>query len=130
VSDEDLTPPEDVPAVSAEALVDGEVREDPSEHGVEGVEERTYPSTIGGAFYLGVLAVVAAALVVVCFGSWRTGIRVFGGVLVVAAAVRLALGPRDAGMLAVRNKGFDAVLLTLVGLAFVVLASSIPDQPV
>ncbi|WP_162799217.1 DUF3017 domain-containing protein [Nocardioides sp. 616] len=117
-----VTPAEDIPPVSAESLVDGVAAPEP-------IEERTYPSTIGGAFYLGVLAVVAVALTVTVLGSWRTGIRIFGGVLVVAAAVRLLLGPRDAGMLAVRNKGMDAVLLTVVGAAFVVLASSIPDQP-
>ncbi|WP_162599940.1 DUF3017 domain-containing protein [Nocardioides solisilvae] len=123
MTDGEIRPPEDVPPVSAESLVDGELRDG------EAVEERSYPSTIGGAFYLLFLAVVVVALVVVVLGSWRTGIRVFGGVLVVAAAVRLVLGPRDAGMLAVRSKAVDAGLLASVGTALVVLASSIPDQP-
>ena len=122
MTDDGIKPPEDVPPVSAESLVEGEGREPEP-------EERTYPSTIGGAFYLAFLAVVAVSLVVVVLGSWRTGIRIFGGVLVVAAAVRVLLGSRDAGMLAVRSKPIDAFLLTSVGAALIVLASSIPDQP-
>ncbi|WP_181312176.1 DUF3017 domain-containing protein [Nocardioides campestrisoli] len=126
MSSSDLTPPEDVPPVSAEALVDGEVREDAPEV----PEERTYPSTIGGAFYLLFLVIAAVALVVVSVGPWRTGVRLFGGVLLVAAVVRVLLPSRDAGMLAVRNKGIDAGLMTAVGAALLALASSIPDQPV
>ena len=125
MSDGEIKPPEDVPPVSAESLVDGEVREPDAAQ----TEERTYPSTIGGAFYLLFLLIAAAALVVVVLGSWRLGIRLFGGVLIVAAAVRLVLGSRDAGMLAVRGKAVDAGLLTAVGAALLVLASSIPDQP-
>ena len=74
-------------------------------------------------------AVAVVALGVVATGAWRTGIRWFGGALVVAAVVRVALKPRDAGMLAVRSKPIDAVLLVGVGAALVVLAGSIPDQP-
>ncbi|MGN0065058.1 MAG: DUF3017 domain-containing protein [Nocardioides sp.] len=122
-----LVPPEHVPAVSAEALVDGEHAAEVVGEGVE--EERRYPSTIGGAFYLLVLGVVTAGLVFVAVGQWRTGIRTFGGALVFAALVRLALKPRDAGMLAVRNKPFDAGVLALLGALMVFLAGSIPDQP-
>lgn len=123
MSEGDLPTPEDVPPVSAEALVDGEVAPHVD------LEERRYPSTIGGAFYLVVLAVAAVAVGIVVVGSWRTGIRWLGGALLVAAAVRLALKSRDAGMLAVRSKGVDALLLSVVGAALVFLASSIPDQP-
>lgn len=114
-----IRPPESVPPVSAESLVDNE----------EVVEERRYPSTIGGAFYLLVLAVVATGLVLVATGEWRGGVRAMGGALVFAAAVRLVLRPRDAGMLAVRHKVLDAFVLTLLGAALIVLAGSIPDQP-
>lgn len=112
---------DDIPAVSAESLVDGEATAE---------EPRTYPSTIGGGFYLVLLVVAAFALVLVVVGPWRTGIRVFGGVLFAAAALRLSLPARDAGMLAVRSKPVDAGLLTGVGLLVIFLAQSIPDQPV
>ncbi|GAA1926328.1 hypothetical protein GCM10009737_30190 [Nocardioides lentus] len=92
-------------------------------------EPRRYPSTIGGALYLVVLAVTAAGVVVAGIGPWRTGLRVVAGALVAAALLRLALRTRDAGMLAVRHRAFDAALLLALGGAIVFLTSSIPDQP-
>jgi hypothetical protein len=41
----------------------------------------------------------------------------------------VVLSPRDAGMLAVRHKALDVVLLAGLGAALIFLASSIPDQP-
>ncbi|GAA5115540.1 hypothetical protein GCM10023339_22850 [Alloalcanivorax gelatiniphagus] len=111
----DIQPPESVPPVSAEPV-------DPD-------EPRRYPSTIGGAFYLLVLGVVAVAMVIVVLDEWRTGIRLMGGALVLAAAVRLVLRARDAGMLAVRHKVLDALVLVVLGGALIFLAGSIPNQP-
>ena len=90
---------------------------------------RRYPSTIGGMFYLLVMAVVAVALALVVLDEWRTGIRLMGGALIMAAAVRLVLRTRDAGMLAVRHKLFDALVLIVLGGSLIFLAGSIPDQP-
>jgi len=115
----EIVPPEDVPPVSAEDLVDGQVVE----------EERRYPSTLGGAFYLACLGAVAAGLLVVVYGDWRLGIRIMGGSLLASALVRVVLRSRDAGMLAVRNKPIDALVLVGLGVAMIWLAGSIPDQP-
>ena len=52
-----------------------------------------------------------------------------GGALVFAALVRLVLRARDAGMLAVRHKVLDAVILLVLGGLLIFLAGSIPDQP-
>jgi hypothetical protein len=112
-----IEPPESVPPVSAEPSP-----EDPD-------EPRRYPSTIGGAFYLLVLGTVAVAMVVVVLDEWRTGIRLMGGTLIFAAAVRLVLRSRDAGMLAVRHKLLDAIVLVVLGGSLIFLAGSIPDQP-
>jgi hypothetical protein len=112
---EHIEPPESVPPVSAEPV-------DPD-------EPRRYPSTIGGAFYLLVLGAVGVSMVVVALDEWRTGIRLMGGSLIVAAAVRLVLRRRDAGMLAVRHKLLDAVVLLVLGGSLIFLAGSIPDQP-
>ena len=112
-----VEPPESVPPVSAEPPP-----EDPD-------EPRRYPSTIGGAFYLLVLGVVAVAMVVVALDEWRTGIRLMGGSLIFAALVRLVLRARDAGMLAVRHKVLDAAVLIVLGGSLIFLAGSIPDQP-
>ena len=93
------------------------------------LDGRRYPSTIGGAFYLVVLAVVAIAIGVVASGNWRTGVRWFGAALVFAAVVRAVLPAKDAGMLAVRKRWWDCFLLIATGVALIVLAGSIPDQP-
>ena len=119
-----IAPPESVPPVSAEELVDG-VQPDPDD--LE--EERRYPSTIGGAFYLLVLATCIVGVGVVVSGEWRTGIRVFGGALLFGSLVRLLLSNRDAGMLAVRFKALDVLMLAALGAALIFLAGSIPDQP-
>jgi cation transport ATPase len=124
--DAHILPPESVPPISAEDLVDGD---HPEDHPEGELEERRYPSTIGGAFYLLVLLITVAGLVVASLGDWRVGVRMLGGALVFAAAVRVVLGPRDAGMLAVRHKALDVGLLVALGAALIFLASSIPDQP-
>ena len=92
-------------------------------------EERRYPSTIGGAFYLLVLVVVTGGLVVAAVDEWRSGIRIMGGALIFGAFVRLILRGRDAGMLAVRHKVLDAVILLVLGGVLIFLAGSIPEQP-
>lgn len=91
---------------------------------------RAYPRTVGGMAYLVMLAVACVGVLVVVLADWRIGIRIFAGVLVAGALLRVALPSRDAGMLAVRSKSVDAVLLLGVGAALLLLASSIPDQPV
>ena len=117
-----IVPPESVPPISAEDLVDGD-------HPGNQPEERRYPSTIGGAFYLLVLLITVAGLAVAALSDWRVGIRMLGGALLLASAVRAVLSPRDAGMLAVRHKALDVLLLAGLGAALIFLASSIPDQP-
>jgi hypothetical protein len=93
-------------------------------------EPRRYPSTIGGACYLFVLAVLAVGVGVVVNGDWRVGVRVMGGALLFAALSRLVLPTKDAGMLEVRNRWLDTFLLAAVGAGLIFLASSIPNQPI
>ena len=121
-----IVPPESVPPISAESLVDGD---HPGDQPEGEPEERRYPSTIGGAFYLLVLLITVAGLAVAALSDWRVGIRMLGGALLLASAVRVVLSPRDAGMLAVRHKALDVLLLAGLGAALIFLASSIPDQP-
>jgi hypothetical protein len=93
-------------------------------------EERRYPSTIGGAFYIGILGATGVGIAIV-FRShdWRLGVRVVAGALFAAALLRLVLPQRDAGMLAVRHRLVDVGLLVFVGGALFFLAGDIPDQP-
>jgi hypothetical protein len=92
-------------------------------------EERRYPSTIGGLFYLLVLAAGATGIAIVWSGDWRLGIRCLAAGLCFASLLRLVLPSRDAGMLAVRSRFFDAILLGGLGAALFFLAQTIPNQP-
>ena len=93
-------------------------------------EPRRYPSTIGGLIYLGVLAVSAVGLGIVVQGDWRLGVKWNAAALVLAALVRLFIPAQQAGMLAVRRRVIDVVILAGLGIALWFLATTIPNQPV
>jgi hypothetical protein len=124
VTDEPPAEPPAEPVPSPE-----EIAEELDAAAEEQEEDRHYPSTIGGAFYLAVLAVSAVGLAIVWSGDWRLGMRCLAGGLCFAAALRLVLPAKDAGMLAVRNRFFDAILLGGAGVAIFFLAATIPNQP-
>ena len=92
-------------------------------------DERRYPSTIGGAFYLVVLATGTIGIAIVWGGDWRLGIRCLAAGLCFAALLRLVLPRKDAGMLAVRHRLVDTFLLGGMGAALFFLATTIPNQP-
>lgn len=71
-----------------------------------------------------------AGLLVAGLGDWRTGIRIVSGALVGAATLRLVLPEREAGMLAVRHRVLDVSILVVIAGALLLLASTIPEQPV
>jgi hypothetical protein len=110
-------PPEDVPPVSAEVL-GGPASEEP----------RRYPSTIGGGLFLLVLVAMVTGILVAT-QDWRLGVRVVAGALGFAALVRLVLPQKDAGMLAVRHRMLDVLILAGASAGLVFLAFSIPNQP-
>lgn len=93
-------------------------------------EGRRYPSTIGGFFYLWVLAAAALGVAWAWLGDdWRLGVTWISASLMSAAALRLVLPERDAGMLAVRHRLLDVFLLGSIGGALLFLARTIPNQP-
>lgn len=87
------------------------------------------PQTLGGVVYLGVLAASFVGLGVVLAGAWRTGLSWIGAALLVAAVSRLVLSDRRAGMLRVRRRWSDVLMLTIAGVGLIVLTVVVPDQP-
>jgi hypothetical protein len=102
--------------------------ETPSEPGHDD-DRRRYPRTIGGMFYLVVLAATLVGIVIVATGNWRAGTRWIAAALMFAALIRLVLPARDAGMLAVRHRAVDCLMLAGVGAVLLFLAATIPNQP-
>jgi len=70
---------------------------------------------------LAAILVVGAGLVLVTFGYWRRGLVVIGLALIGAALLRLFLPLRRVGLLAVRSRSVDVLLLAGTGLALTVL---------
>ncbi len=87
------------------------------------------PQTLGGVVYLGVLGSAAVGLLLVAFGPWRAGLTWIGVGLLVAAATRLVLSDRSAGMLRVRRRWSDVLMLTVAGVGLIVLSVVVPNQP-
>jgi hypothetical protein len=121
-----VTPLSDGPAQEPESGVPAAPAEQPSLSLVE-EEPRRYPSTVGGFCYLVILALTVLGLVVVALGHWRGGVHVIAAALAVAGAARGVLPRRDACMLEVRSRWFDAGLLVGAAVAVWVLASTIPN---
>lgn len=87
------------------------------------------PRSRGSQIYLGQLLVVLVGLVLVVAGPWRAGVAVVGGAFILGAVARSVVPLSHTGMLRVRGKFFDMLWMTLLGVALIVLALVIPDQP-
>jgi hypothetical protein len=92
------------------------------------VESSAAARTLRAWPLLVVLVGVVAGLVIalVAESGWRLGCLVIGGSLVVGGIERMALPSREAGLLQVRSKAFDAGMLIILGLAIMVLAVAVP----
>ena len=113
--------PEDLDEVPSVSEIAEEIAEE---------EGRRYPSTIGGFFYLWVLAAAALGVAWAWLGDdWRVGVTWIAASLLAAAGLRLVLPERDAGMLAVRHRLLDVFTLGSIGGVLLFLARTIPNQP-
>ena len=74
-----------------------------------------------------VLVAVLAGLLFVAAGRFRAGTVVLALSVLLAAALRAGLSTRTAGLLAVRSRVVDAVLLGVLGLGMLVLALIVPE---
>jgi len=89
----------------------------------------TTPRSRGSQFYLLQLLGVVVGLGLVVAGPWRVGVEVVGATFVLGALARWVVPVNHTGMLRVRSKVFDVFWMTTLGVALIVLAIVIPDQP-
>jgi hypothetical protein len=73
-----------------------------------------------------VLVGVLVGLALVYQDRWRRGMLVVGVALALAGLARLGLPTRRVGLLAVRGRAFDTVILVLLGASVITLTSTVP----
>jgi hypothetical protein len=77
---------------------------------------------------LGLAGVVAVAgLVILTFYDWRNGVLIFAGGVLLAGLLRGVLSDTAAGLLHVRGRMFDTLLLLGVGAAILLLGLIVPS---
>ncbi|MGA4509010.1 DUF3017 domain-containing protein [Propionibacteriaceae bacterium G1746] len=76
-----------------------------------------------------VLVAMGASCVVMATGHWRRGAFAFGSAVVLAGLLRMVLPSRRAGLLALRARWFDTVLLLVAGAALLALTLVVPPSP-
>ena len=72
-----------------------------------------------------VLTGVAIGLAIVAFGHWRAGCTLIGASITAGGLLRL-LPQQRVGLLAVRNRALDSIVLLGVGVGVMVLAWLVP----
>jgi hypothetical protein len=90
---------------------------------------RRLPRTIGGMVYIVVVAMTLVGIGITVAGPWRTGLGWMGVAMLLGALARAVLSERGAGMLRVRRRWSDVLMLTVAGVALIVLAVIVPEQP-
>jgi hypothetical protein len=94
----------------------------PPRRGALGVVLRQWPLLL-------VLGGGVTSLLVVASGNFRLGCTLLGASVGFAAAARAVLPARRVGLLVVRSRLFDVVVLATMGAALVVLAVVVPGPP-
>ena len=75
---------------------------------------------------VGAVALVGLLLVAAGVGGFRLGATLVGSSLMLGALLRAGLPEQRAGLLAVRSRAYDVVLLLCLGAGVVVLAGLVP----
>jgi len=73
---------------------------------------------------LTVLALAVVSIVLVMNQHWRVGLILFGASLILAGALRAFLPDERAGLLAVRGRLVDTLVMAVLGGALIVLTQS------
>ena len=93
----------------------------PPRRGASGVIVRQWPLLL-------VLVGGVTALLVVALDGFRLGCILLGASMAFAAVARMVLPARRVGLLVVRSRPFDVLVLAVMGAALVILAVSIPNS--
>lgn len=76
-----------------------------------------------------VLAAMTASCTIMATGHWRRGAFAFGMTVLLAGFFRMVLPTRRVGLLAVRSRWFDTVLLLGTAAALLALTLVVPPSP-
>lgn len=76
-----------------------------------------------------VLAVVALGLFRIILYHWRQGTVLIGVALILAAGLRVLLSDEQAGLIAIRGRGVDALTYTSFGVCMIAVALTIEGGP-
>jgi|RhiMethySRZTD1v2_1073278.scaffolds.fasta_scaffold2418844_2 DUF3017 family protein len=90
---------------------------------------RTLQPTLGTMLYGAVVVTTFVGLLIAGTGAWRVGVGICGGGLIAAAIGRIVIPERSSGLLRVRRRPTDVLILLALGIGLVVLAVVIPNQP-
>jgi len=85
--------------------------------------------TLGSVLYAGVLVALGTGLVLITADAWRAGTGVCGGAMLAAGVGRMLVPERMSGLLRVRRRTSDALLMLALGVVLVGMALLIPRQP-
>lgn len=86
-------------------------------------------ATLGSLLYAGVLVGLGIGLALITADEWRVGTSVCGGAMLAAGVGRLLIPERMSGLLRVRRRSSDALLMLALGVVLVGMALLIPRQP-
>ena len=87
--------------------------------------ERALPGLRGQKVYLAVMLVVAVGLVWAMAQGWRVGLSLVAVGLALGAVARGCLPTSDVGLLAVRGRVVDTIMLTVVALTLAGISFSL-----
>lgn len=85
--------------------------------------------SLGTIWYAVVAIALASGLALIATGSWRMGAGLCGGSMLAAGIGRLVIPDRMSGLLRVRRRTTDALLMLALGGGLVTLAVLIRRQP-
>ena len=86
-------------------------------------------TAVGSVLYAVVLLGLAVGLGLIAGGQWRAGVGVCGGSMLAAGVGRLVIPDRVSGLLRVRRRMTDALLMLALGVGLVALALLVGRQP-